>query len=75
MTPCYRVCIWCGTQWRPFVTRTRNLLRTLRQVKQNAKRFSGFTRSHVWVERRPGKLIPMPLPTHPGPTRELKIFG
>lgn len=58
--PCYRVLYWDTSAQRyfPLVTRTRNLLKTLRQAKRN-----GLKRKHLWIDLRPGKGIPLPFPT------------
>ena len=70
MKPCYRVCLWDkeALRWRPHVTRTRRLLKTLRGLK-----LYGLTRPEVWAELRPGRGIPMPMPDAPGPAAP-KLF-
>lgn len=66
--PCYRVCTWDRVRfrWRPHVTRTRKLLKTLRDLKR-----WGFSRHDIYVNLRPGKGVPLPMP-EPPPT--FKVF-
>ena len=69
LIPCYRVLLLDldGLRWRPYVTRTRSLLRTLREL-----RHADIPRAFVMVERRPGKGLPMPFP--PAPRAGIKLF-
>lgn len=63
MKPCYRVCLWNAREqrWRPYVTRTRSLFRTLRPLLRD-----GIPRADIHVDRRPSKLIPFPMPAPKG---------
>jgi hypothetical protein len=62
MPPCYRISIWKDDAWRPYVTRTREPMRLVRELEAQ-----GRDRRLILIERRPGKLIPMPKPDAPAP--------
>lgn len=60
--PCYRIFVWSDGRWRPHVTRTREPMRTVRDLEAG-----GWDRRRILIELRPGKGIPMPRPDAPGP--------
>jgi hypothetical protein len=60
--PCYRVSIWKDDAWQPYVTRTREPMRLVRELERG-----GRDRRLILIELRPGKGIKMPKPDGPTP--------
>jgi hypothetical protein len=60
--PCYRVSLWKDGAWRPYVTRTREPMRLVRELICQK-----WDRKLILIELRPGKGIRMPTPDGPTP--------